>query len=60
MLDNFIPIYDATVVEKIKANHMIIIGKTNLPSANFTNPALIQDALPPLEPPAILFLFQGL
>ena len=30
MLDNFIPIYNATVVEKIKAKHMIIIGKTNM------------------------------
>lgn len=30
ILDNFIPIYDATVVEKIKACHMIIIGKTNM------------------------------
>ena len=30
MLDNFMPIYDATVVEKIKAKNMIIIGKTNM------------------------------
>ncbi len=30
ILDNFIPIYDAFVIEKIKANHMIIIGKTNM------------------------------
>lgn len=30
ILDNFIPIYDATVVEKIKSKHMIIIGKTNM------------------------------
>ena len=30
MLDNFIPPYNATVVEKIKARHMIIIGKTNM------------------------------
>lgn len=30
ILDNFIPIYDATVVEKIKKNNMIIIGKTNM------------------------------
>ncbi len=30
ILDNFIPIYDATVVEKIKANKMLIIGKANM------------------------------
>ena len=30
MLDNFIPIYDACVVEKIKELNMIIIGKTNM------------------------------
>ena len=30
MLDNFTPIYDATVVEKIKSKNMIIIGKTNM------------------------------
>lgn len=30
ILDNFIPIYDATIVEKIKAKNMIIIGKTNM------------------------------
>jgi aspartyl-tRNA(Asn)/glutamyl-tRNA(Gln) amidotransferase subunit A len=30
MLDNFVPIYNATVVEKIKAKNMIIIGKTNM------------------------------
>ena len=30
MLDNFVPIYDATVVKKIKDNKMVIIGKTNM------------------------------
>ena len=30
MLENYVPIYDATVVEKIKENKMIIIGKTNM------------------------------
>lgn len=30
VLENYIPIYDATVVEKIKNKKMIIIGKTNM------------------------------
>ena len=30
ILDDFNPIYDAEVVRKIKDNHMIIIGKTNM------------------------------
>ncbi len=30
ILDNFVPIYDATIVEKIKEHNMIIIGKTNM------------------------------
>ena len=30
ILDNFIPIYDATVVEKIRENKMLIIGKANM------------------------------
>ena len=30
ILDNFMPIYDATVVEKINDKNMIIIGKTNM------------------------------
>ena len=30
ILENFIPIYNATVVDKINEKHMIIIGKTNM------------------------------
>ncbi len=30
MLANFMPIYDASVVSKLKKRHMIVIGKTNM------------------------------
>lgn len=30
ILDNFMPIYDATVVEKLKDKKMLVIGKTNM------------------------------
>ncbi len=30
MLENYVPIFDATVIEKIKEKNMIIIGKTNM------------------------------
>ena len=30
ILENFVPIYNATVIDKINEKHMIIIGKTNM------------------------------
>lgn len=38
MLDNFISIYDATVIEKINDNKMIIIGKSNMDEFAMSSP----------------------